>query len=213
MKIKYLGHSSFQIISSSSVLVIDPYGPKIGELPSGLTAGVVTVSHQHFDHNYTEGVSGNPQIIDEPGQFSIKGFEIKGIKSFHDNEGGNKRGENIIFVISTDGITLCHMGDLGHILTPDQIQEIGKIDILMIPVGGFYTVDATSAVQVVDQIKPCIVIPMHYMPENSTLQLPIVGVEKFNQLLGWDVIEQAGELEINTSNLNSNNQKIVLFKL
>jgi L-ascorbate metabolism protein UlaG (beta-lactamase superfamily) len=210
MKIKWLGQSTFQIQSNSN-LVMDPYGPKVGELPLGLSADVVTVSHQHFDHNYTEGVSDNPQIIDEPGQFSIKGFEIKGIKSFHDNEDGEKRGENIIFCISAEGLNLCHMGDLGHVLTTEQIQEIGRVDILMIPVGGHYTIDATTAVQVVHQLNPKIVLPMHYKPENSTLQLPIEGVEKFNQLLGWRV-EKIDELDINGSDLNSRNQEIIVFK-
>lgn len=212
MKIKYLGHSSFQI-SSSSILVMDPYNQKIGELPKDLTADVVTVSHQHFDHNFTEGVAGNPVVIDEPGEFSIKGFEIKGIQSFHDNEGGTQRGENIIFKINAEGITICHMGDLVHILTAEQVQAIGKVDVLMIPVGGFYTIDAPTAIQVIKQINPKIVLPMHYKPQNSALQLQIEGVEKFNNLLGWKVIEQTGELEINDTKLSSNDQKIVLFKL
>ncbi len=210
MKIVWIGHSSFQI-KSDSILVMDPYSPKIGELPHRLSANVVTVSHQHFDHNYIEGVSGNPQIIDEPGEFSTKGFEIKGIKTFHDNEGGAKRGENIIFCISTEGLTLCHLGDLGHILTPEQIQEIGSVDILMIPVGGYYTIGANEALQVVHQINPKIVFPMHFMPKNSSLQLQIEGVEKFNELIGWDVIEQNGEFEITKPNLDAMNQKIIIF--
>lgn len=211
MKIAWLGHSSFQI-KNDSVLIMDPYDPKIGELPRGLSANVVTVSHQHFDHNYTDGVSGNPQVIDGLGEFSIKGFEIKGIKSFHDNEGGKKRGENIIFRVLVEGLTICHMGDLGHILSPEQIQEIGKIDILMVPIGGFYTIDAAEAVQVVSQLKPRIVMPMHYKPKNSSLKLPIEGVEKFISLLGWGVVEQADEFEINKLNLDTQNQKIVIFK-
>jgi L-ascorbate metabolism protein UlaG (beta-lactamase superfamily) len=211
MKIKWLGQSTFKIQSSSN-LVMDPYGPKIGELPSDLSADVVTVSHQHFDHNYTEGVSGNPQIIDESGEFSIKGFEIKGVKSFHDNESGKQRGDNIIYRVSAEGITLCHMGDLGHILTPEQIDEIGNVDVLMIPVGGHYTIDAVTAVQVVHQLNPKIVLPMHYKPENSLLQLPIEGVNKFNELIGWKLVEQTDELEINKSDLNSIDNEVVVFK-
>jgi len=211
MKIKWLGQSAFQIQSNSD-LVMDPYGPKVGELPSELSADVVTVSHQHFDHNYTKGVSGNPQIIDGPGQFSVKGFEIKGIKSFHDDENGTKRGENTIFRISAEGLTLCHLGDLGHLLTPEQIQEIGSVDILMIPVGGHYTIDADEAVRVVSQLNPKIVLPMHYKPENWPLDLPIAGVDKFTELIGWKVIEQADEFEINESNLNSISNLVVVFK-
>ncbi|MCX6728226.1 MAG: MBL fold metallo-hydrolase [Candidatus Saccharibacteria bacterium] len=211
MKIEYLGHSSYQI-KSQSKLVLDPYGPQIGELPAELTADVVTVSHQHFDHNYTDGVSDNPQIIDGPGEFSIKGFDIKGIKSFHDNEGGAKRGDNIIFCISTENIKLCHLGDLGHILSAEQVQEIGNVDILMIPVGGYYTIDANEAVQVVRQINPSIVMPMHFKPQGSPLQLPIEGVGNFNKLLGWDVIERMDELEISGLTIDLLNKKIVIFK-
>jgi L-ascorbate metabolism protein UlaG (beta-lactamase superfamily) len=211
MKIKWLGQSAFQIKSNSN-LVMDPYGPKVGELPSGLSADVVTVSHQHFDHNYTDGVSGNPQIIDEPGEFSIKGFEIKGVKSLHDKEGGAIRGENTIFRISSDGLTLCHLGDLGHLLTPEQIEEIGHVDILMIPVGGHYTIDANEAVQVVNQLNPKIVLPMHYKPENWPLDLPIAGVDKFTDLIGWKIIEQTDELEINESSLDSTGNVVVVFK-
>lgn len=211
MKIKWLGHSAFQI-KSKSTLVTDPYNQKIGELPQDLTADVVTVTHQHFDHNYTEGVAGNPRIINQLGEFSISGFEIKGILSYHDNENGKKRGENIIYRISTEDLNLCHLGDLGHVLTAEQIQQIGKVDILMIPVGGFYTIDAATAVQVVSQIKPSIVLPMHYKPNNSSLQLPIENVEKFNKLLGWKVVEITDEFEINSDNLSSNNQEIIIFK-
>ncbi len=211
MKIEHLGHSSFQI-TNRSTLVIDPYGPEIGRLPQGLTADVVTVSHQHFDHNYSDGVSGNPVIIDEPGQYSVKGFEIKGFKTFHDDKGGTIRGENIVFCISADDLNLCHMGDLGHILTDEQVKEIGPVDILMIPVGGFYTIDASQAVQVVRQINPKIVMPMHYKPPGSPLQLTIESTDNFNKLLGWDVIERTDEFEINSLNIDSFNKTIMLFK-
>lgn len=210
MKIKWLGHSTFQIKSNAS-LVMDPYGPEIGELPKGLTADVVTISHNHYDHNFSQGVVGNPKIINQTGDFNIDGFEIKGVPTKHDNEGGNKRGNNIVYCVAAEGLKLCHLGDLGHALTEQQLQEIGKIDVLMVPVGGYYTIDAKTAVQVVNQIKPKLVLPMHYKPENSSISLPIAGVEQFNKLLGWDIVK-VDELEVSQSSLPPKNREIILSK-
>ena len=212
MKIKWLGHSAFQIKSETS-LVMDPYDPVVGKLPPELSAAVVTVSHGHMDHNYTEGVSGSPQIINQIGDFTTNGFEIKGIASYHDDESGKKRGNNIIYCISAEGMRLCHLGDLGHILTPEQLQEIGTVDILMIPVGGYYTIDANEAVQIVNQIKPRLVLPMHYKPKNSSIPFPIAGVDKFNELLGWNIVEEMNELKIDHQNLISKSNEIILFNI
>ncbi len=210
MKIKHLGQSAF-IIKSQTTLVTDPFNPMIGRMPADLTAAVVTVSHSHSDHNYTKGVGGSPQIINQLGNFSIGGFEISGVKTFHDDVGGKKRGENIVYTIRTEGITLCHLGDLGHILAADQIKEIGAVDILMIPVGGFFTIDANMAVEIVNQLSPKIVMPMHYKLKKSFIPLPIAGVDKFIEALGWPVKEVL-ELEVDKSNLDSFSHRVVIFK-
>ena len=210
MKIKWLGQATFTI-KSDATLVTDPYNPMLGKLPSDLMAAVVTVSHNHGDHSYTKGVGGNPQIINTVGEFSVGGFEIKGVATFHDNEGGRKRGNNIVFVVKSEGLTLCHLGDLGHLLTPEQMTTIGPVDILMIPCGGFFTIDPAQAVEVVNQIKPKIVLPMHYKPKKSLIPLPLAGVDKFTGALGWPV-EEVLELEIDRATLDSIEQKVVVFK-
>lgn len=211
MIIKWLGHSAFEI-KGTSTLITDPYNlPEVGVFPVGLTADVVTVSHEHKDHNYIEGINGEPRIINTVGEFNVGEFDIKGIATLHDKEGGTLRGNNTVFTISVEGLKICHLGDLGHILTEEQISEIEPIDVLMIPVGGTYTIDAPEAVQVVNQLNPKVILPMHYKPINSTMSLPIEGVERFNKLLGWNVVE-VDELKIDRGSLDSLEHKNVLFE-
>ena len=172
MKIEYFGHACFKITDNNGVsLVTDPY-TRIGyELPDGLTADIVTVSHLHFDHNYIDGVSGNPQMITDIQPKKVKGIEIEGILSWHDNKNGLLRGENRIFKIKADGVTLCHMGDLGEECNPTLVEKIGKIDILCIPIGGKYTIDALQAKEYIEAIQPKTVIPMHYKVTDCTIDI------------------------------------------
>lgn len=210
MKIRYLGQSAF-LISNDRLVVTDPFNPMLGKLPKELRADIVTVSHQHADHNFTKGVGGNPDIIDKIGENDTESVKIKGVATFHDNEEGKKRGNNIVFIISLDGLKICHLGDLGHVLSDEQIKEIGQIDVLMVPVGGFFTIDAETADRVVEQLKPKIVLPMHYKPKGSLIPLPISGVDKFIDSLGWKVIE-VDEFDISRNNLSQFKNKIILFK-
>jgi L-ascorbate metabolism protein UlaG (beta-lactamase superfamily) len=191
MKIKWFGHSCFLLTSNNGVKVLtDPYNEMIGKLPA-IEADIVTVSHQHGDHNNVKAVNGPATVVDRPVQFHRDGVEISGIETAHDETGGSKRGKNIVFKISMDGISLCHCGDLGHLLTPEQVSFIGKADVLMLPVGGFFTIDAGTAAKVVGQIKPIISIPMHYNTGNS--KLPIKGVEPFVDAMGVSVKKIGGQ--------------------
>lgn len=180
MQIKYLGHSAFIISSARGVKIItDPYGTSpdltYGEIKA--TADVVTVSHDHFDHCNVAAVSGNPQVIRRVGVSSAQGIEFRGVNSYHDDEGGRMRGGNIIFCFEVDRLKLCHLGDLGHLLDEKQLREIGKVDILFIPVGGYYTIDAKVATEVCEQLKPGVIVPMHYRTNKG---LPaIAGVDEF----------------------------------
>ena len=210
MKIKWLGQATF-VIESKDILVTDPYNPMLGKLPKDLTASVITVSHPHMDHNYVKGIGGNPQIIKEVGSFKIGGFEIKGIPTFHDNIEGKKRGNNVVYVIRSEGITLCHLGDLGHALNEEQLKEIGPVDILMIPVGGTVTIGPAEAVEVVSRIKPKIVLPMHYKAGRSLIPLPLATVDKFTNALGW-AIEEVDELEIDQTTINSFDSQVIVFQ-
>jgi L-ascorbate metabolism protein UlaG (beta-lactamase superfamily) len=210
MNIKWLGQATF-VIESQTTLVTDPFNPMLGKLPKDLTAAVVTVSHAHADHNYTKGVGGQPQVIELTGDFSAGGFAIQGIATFHDDELGKKRGSNVLYVIRAENMTLCHLGDLGHLLSEQQIAEIGAVDVLMIPVGGFVTIGPEEAVKVIAQLKPKLVLPMHYKAKKSLIPLPIAGVDKFTAALGWEV-ETVDELSIERSTLDSAQQHVVVFR-
>lgn len=211
MQIKWLGHSTF-LIKNKKTILTDPHDPLFGIMPNDLTADIVTVSHEHVDHNYTQAVKGNPKIIKTIGDFLIDDIKIKSLSTWHDDENGTKRGSNIVFIFEIEKIKICHLGDLGHVLTIKQISEIGKVDILMIPVGGFYTIDAAEAKKIVEQIKPKIVLPMHYKTKNSPTDTPLVGVEDFVNLIGWKT-ETQKELNIDLSNLSKYEHKIILFEI
>ena len=169
MKIRYLGHSCFEFTMGNEVKVVtDPY-TKVGyELVAGLTADVVTVSHSHFDHNYTQAVDCK-LVLTDAGAQSIQGIEFLGVNSYHDSKRGALRGKNVIFKMKLDGITVCHMGDIGEECTKEMVEKIGKIDVLLIPVGGTYTVDALGAKKYADALQPKVIIPMHYKPEDGAL--------------------------------------------
>ncbi len=167
MEIKYLGHASFLIKTKTAKLVTDPYDSEMVGLKFPKTeADIVTVSHNHKDHNQVKNVSGingvEPLIIDMAGEFEKIGVRVFGFQSFHDKTKGSERGENILYKIEAEGISVLHCGDLGVIPEESFLETIGEVDILMVPVGGFYTIDAEEAAQLVRKIEPSIVIPMHY---------------------------------------------------
>ncbi|MCB2297626.1 MBL fold metallo-hydrolase [Clostridium tagluense] len=178
MEITWLGHSCFLLQDSKGrKLLTDPFDTTLGyEIYKG-SPDIVTISHNHFDHNYTKELNGNYKIIDKIGVFYICDIPINGTPSYHDKDKGSKRGDNIIFTFKMDDYTLCHLGDLGHSLSNDDIDAIGSVDILFIPVGGNYTLDGKEAAEVTKKINPKIVIPMHY--KTSLVSFPLDGVETF----------------------------------
>jgi L-ascorbate metabolism protein UlaG (beta-lactamase superfamily) len=178
MKIKYLAHSSFLMTSASGTRIItDPYtvndSTKYGAINE--VADIVTVTHGHGDHNNVASVKGNPQVVKESAE--VKGIKIKAVQTAHDSSGGKERGKNTIFCFDIDGVKVVHCGDLGHLLTDNQVVEVGKVHVLLIPVGGYYTIDARTAGEVADQVRARVIIPMHYKTEKSNY--PISGVEEF----------------------------------
>lgn len=208
MKIKWLGHSSFLIESERGIKIItDPFDETLGYKLPRIKVNIVTVSHEHFDHNYVRGIKGRPVVFKGPVKRESHKMEFRGITSYHDSVYGSKRGPNTIFIIKADGLKLCHLGDLGHILDPDKLAEIGSVDILFIPVGGFYTIDSTQATQIVNDLKPRITIPMHYKTE--IIKFSIDPVEVF--LSNKDNVKrlESSELEIRKDTLPENNQIFV----
>ncbi|OIO52003.1 hypothetical protein COT40_01870 [Candidatus Peregrinibacteria bacterium CG08_land_8_20_14_0_20_41_10] len=175
MEIVYYGHSCFQIKNKKINIVMDPYDhPDLKLKLPDLKADVVTVSHAHRDHNAVHKIQDNPRVLDWPGEYEVNEVSFTGISSFHDNENGATRGENVIFIIKTNGTTVCHLGDLGCKLTEAQIDQLGQIDVLLIPMGGKVSLDAKLAKEVVEQIEPRVVIPMHYkLPDTISELAPV----------------------------------------
>ena len=169
MEVTYLGHSCFEIKERRGqagvvTVVVDPFDPKVTglSLKKGVSADVLLITHNHPDHNFVSGVSGSSYVISGPGEYEVREVKIIGVKSFHDEKGGEERGRNTIYSFVMGGVSFCHLGDLGTALTDAQVEEIGKVDVLFVPVGGTYTVDPKKAVEVATQLEPLIVIPMHY---------------------------------------------------
>lgn len=183
MNIDWLGHSSYRLKGKNAILVTDPFDPDSTGLNfPKVKADIVTISHKHKDHNAPENVLGDPKILDTPGEYEIRGVTIFGIPTFHDDKNGQERGQNTVFSIHMDNINLCHLGDLGHELSEEQLEQVGTVDILFVPVGGVYTIDAVLASELVANIDPKIVIPMHYKVPQLSYNLS--GVEQFVKELG-----------------------------
>ena len=214
MKIKWLAHASFLITADSGTrIVTDPYhadGDKLGHGEFKESADIVTVSHGHGDHNNVKAVTGNPLVLDKAAVAGVKDktIKIKAVPAAHDDAGGGKRGQNIIFCFEVDGVNICHLGDLGHLLTDAQVKAIGKVDVLMIPVGGFFTMETPVANQVCEQIKPKIILPMHYRTDK--ISIPIKPIDEF--LKGKSNVKRldSSEIEIKAGKLPTATEIVVL---
>jgi len=179
MKIRWLGHSSFLITADDGTRIItDPYGvyPDLHYAQIEESADIIVLSHKHGDH-FGAKVKGNPKLVTGGGPKKVGSIEFKGVEVYHDTSKGSQRGPNTVFCFTVNGVRLCHLGDLGHLLSGPEIAEIGPVDVLMVPVGGFYTIDASTASKICDQIKPKVIIPMHY--RNDKCSFPISGVDEF----------------------------------
>lgn len=210
MKIKWLGHASFLITADDGTRIItDPYGdyPGIHYGPIEEAADIVVVSHKHGDH-FGARVKDGPKQVAGAGRKKMEGIEFKGLETYHDTSKGSERGANTIFCFMVDGLRICHLGDLGHQLSQPELAEIGQVDVLMIPVGGFFTIDAITASGVCDQIKPKVIIPMHYKTEKC--DFPISGVEAF--LKGKSNVKRVddSEVELRKEQLPQETEVIVL---
>jgi L-ascorbate metabolism protein UlaG (beta-lactamase superfamily) len=208
MDITWLGHSCFKITGKQATIITDPYSPDLGYSLDSQTANIVTVSHQHQGHSFTEGIGGSPRLVTRPGEYEIGGVLLIGVATHHDADGGNERGKNNVFVIEVDDISICHLGDLGHTLTSEQVEEIGHVDVLLVPVGGISTIDASTAAKVVRQLEPGMVIPMHY--KTNALKWELEPVDKFLNEVGANSITPQSKLSVSRSNLTDSLQVFLL---
>jgi len=216
MNINWHGQSCFQISSTRGKdnhvsIVIDPFDESIGLKVPKLQADILLVTHDHSDHSNIKAVSGQPFIIKGPGEYDIKKVFIQGISGYHDNAQGAQRGGITIYTIETEGIRLCHLSDLGQKeLSPSQLDKIGDIDILMIPVGGVYTIDAAEAIKVIAQIEPRIIIPMHY--KIPKLKIKLDDIDKFLKNLGIKKQESLPKLSIKKKDISIEEAKIIILQ-
>jgi L-ascorbate metabolism protein UlaG (beta-lactamase superfamily) len=203
MKIKWLGHSCFMITAQDgAVLITDPFDETVGYKLPAYPADVVSSSHDHFDHNHFSVIQGDFMKVTQPGETKAGSFTFFGTPTFHDEEGGKKRGKNIIYNISVDGIQLCHCGDLGHLLDEKAVASIGKVDVLFVPVGGTFTIDAAGAKDTVDKLSPKVVIPIHYQTPDLTFN--ISDESGFLEIMqGWNVQKTPSEFTLNPRELPS----------
>jgi L-ascorbate metabolism protein UlaG (beta-lactamase superfamily) len=207
MKIRYLGHSSFLIKGKNASLLTDPYDSEmLGFKFPNVSADIVTVSHDHKDHNQTDLVKEKHIIFDFPGEYESKGIRVYGYLTSHDHEDGTKRGENIMFKFIVDGITILHCGDLGAVPSAEIMTQVEDADILLVPTGGTYTIDAKEAKILVEKISPEIIIPMHYHTEgiNEGNFSELSPVNEFLRLFGKEGIEPQKELDIKKEELPEN---------
>ena len=216
-KIYWAGQSCFQISVSNSKdhsadIVIDPFDEDfIGLKLPNLSADIALVTHDHKDHNNVKDLKGTPFIIDGPGEYEVKEIFVQGIPSFHDDVNGKEKGQNTIYVFEAEDMRFCHLGDLGQKqLTDEQLEKIDGVDILMIPVGGGYTIDSSAAQKIIGQIEPKIVIPMHYaLPK---LKKELDSVEKFLKAMGKKAVVPQEKLVVKKSTLSENGMEIVVLQ-
>ena len=208
MDISWLGHSCFRIRGSHGVIITDPYSPDLGYSLGKPIARIVTVSHQHPGHSYVQGIGGELKVVSGPGEYEIDGNLIIGVATFHDGERGGKRGKNTVYLVEVDEVSICHLGDLGHVLTAEQIEEIDKVDVLLLPVGGVSTINAPMAAEVVRQLEPKAVIPMHY--KTPAIEWELEPVERFLRELGVKQVDSQPKLSLTKLSLPVSMQVFLL---
>jgi L-ascorbate metabolism protein UlaG (beta-lactamase superfamily) len=216
MEIVFYGHACFGIKTKKARIIIDPYEEQLGAKLPPLKADIVAVTHNHFDHNFVAAVAGPekgiaPKVINGPGEYEIQGLEIEGVASYHDDKQGAERGPNTIYLFNAEGIKVCHLGDLGQsALTDEQLEKLSLVDVLMVPVGGHFCLDAKRAVTVINQIEPKIIIPMHYQ-EDWLKGIEFDSLDKFIQEIGMDY-ETLDVLRLSASDIPEEERKLIILK-
>lgn len=202
--IQFLGHACFRLRGREGIVLCDPFDRSIGLDMGRPTAHIVTVSHDHIDHNYTSGVRpvrDRVFVINGPGEYEVSGVLITGVRTFHDKAKGAERGVNTVYTIHIDDVAFCHLGDLGHELSQRQIEEIGNVDVLFVPVGGDETIGPAEAVNVISQLEPRLVIPMHYATRQLSFDYQLAPLEKFTHELGLKDITPVDKYTVTASSL------------
>ena len=199
MEIVWLGHSCFRIRGKEATIVTDPFDKTLGYQMRKPNATIVTVSHNHPQHSFVDSVAGSPRVVSRPGEYDIANVFINGIATFHDKEKGAQRGKNTVFFIEIDEMKVCHLGDLGHVPTSEQVEQMSGTDILMVPVGGVSTLDAAAAAETIGLLEPKLVIPMHYKTE--VIKMELEPLEHFIKQMGLKEVVSQPKLSVTKSTL------------
>lgn len=214
MQISWLGHSCFKIEAKANgdsvTILIDPFEDSIGIPMPKIKADIVLITHEHFDHDNLAAVKGEPTVIKGAGEYEVKKVNVYGVPTYHDEQNGAERGPNTCFRLEAEGLIVVHLGDLGHILTEEQLEYLEGADILLIPVGGKYTIDAKKASEVVSQIEPRIVIPMHY--KTPGIKVDLEPVDGFLKEMGAKKAETIDKLKIAKKDLLTEDTKVMLLE-
>ncbi|MFH0905341.1 MAG: MBL fold metallo-hydrolase [bacterium] len=208
MEIRWIGHSCLQFKGGNIAVITDPFSDEIGLKLPALQSDLVTVSHNHYDHNHVAGVTAKI-VFDTPGEFEFGGIRIRGFRTWHDEEAGTARGSNVMFMFEIDGVKVLHCGDLGHPLSPEFLEKINGVDVLAVPVGGKYTLSAAQAAQLVRDIEPKIVIPIHYHVPG--LKIDINNASDFINRLGSET-RSVGTLSVTKKSLPTEGTIIYMLK-
>ena len=208
MDITWYGHSCFRLSERGVTIVTDPPSDDLGYERPRIRADVVTISHDHPGHNNHIGFRGGPKFFDGPGEYEVRDVFITGIMSYHDARQGATRGRNTIFVFDFDGVTVCHLGDLGHVLSQAQVESLNDVDVLLVPIGGLHTLDAAKSAEVISLIEPRLVVPMHYKTPLEKARLHTL--DKFLKEMGATVGGTLPELKVTQSAMDGETQIVVL---
>lgn len=208
MEIDWFGHACFRLRGRDGTVIADPYGKDIGLSFARPRGDIVTISHAHPGHSFAAGVKGDPKIIDGPGEYEVKNIFVTGVPTAHDKKGGKERGANTIYVFDLDGLTICHLGDLGHVPTQPQIEALGNVNVLIVPVGGVSTIHAGEAAEIVSMLEPQIVIPMHFA--HADLKFKLDSPAKFFKEMGIKAPDAVPSLKVTKDNLPNETQVVLL---
>ena len=208
MEISWLGHSCFRVRGREATIVADPCPPSTGYTIGKPTANIVPVSHGHENPSFVKGIAGKPAILERPGEYEIHGAFMTGVRTYHDARKGAVHGPNVSFVIEMEDVRVCHLGDLGHTPTPEQVEEMSGVGVLLIPVGGHTTIDAATAAEVVSIIEPAIVVPMHY--RTADVHSELATIDRFLKEMGAKDLEPQPKLTVSRRSLPHETQVVLL---
>jgi L-ascorbate metabolism protein UlaG (beta-lactamase superfamily) len=208
MEIDWFGHACFRLRGREGTVITDPYSKEIGLSFPRPRGDIVTISHAHPGHSSANGVKGDPKVIDGPGEYEIKNIFVTGVPTAHDKKGGKDRGTNTVYVFDIDGLTICHLGDLGHVPTQPQAEAFGNVNVLLVPVGGVSTIGAADAAEIVAMLEPQIVIPMHF--QHPDLKFKLDAATKFFREMGIKALAEVPSFKVTKDSLPESTQVVLL---